>query len=167
MKLKKSAALAACGVISALAFAGSAHFVKGPTASITADGDYMVSFKEAGLGNTPITYALTAEEVIYTFQCFNPAGNKPSGDPNGVKASDVAAFATMTPRNGQITGSVGLSPTSKGASCQGNSMKLCLMAASYSGVQFADTTSPVGPIDMPPLQVTLNKPDCDVPTGED
>jgi len=165
MKLKKTAALAACGVISALAFAGSAHFVKGPTASITSDGVYVVSFKEAGLGNTPIFYSLTAAQANFTFQCFNPAGNKPSGDPNGVSVSDLATFATMNPRNGQITGVVAMAPTSNGASCQGNSMKLCLVAASYSGVKFMDETSPVGPVDMPPLQVTLSKPDCDVPTG--
>lgn len=162
MKSKKSAVFAACGVISALAFAGSAHFVKGPTASISADGDYIVSFKEAGLGNTPITYSLTAGEVIYTFQCFNPAGNKPSGDPNGVSSTDVSTFTTITPRNGQITGSVYISPTSQGASCQGNSMKLCLMAAEYYDVWFKDETSPVGPISMPNLSVTLSKPNCDL-----
>lgn len=162
MDLKKNAALAACGVISALAFAGSAHFVKGPTGSISADGDYIVSFKEAGLGNTPITYSLTAEEVIYTFQCYNPAGNKPSGEPNGMKASDVASFVTMTPRNGQITGFVTLSPTSEGASCQGTAMKLCLVAAAYYGVWFKDETSPVGPISMPDQQITLSKPNCDM-----
>lgn len=162
MKLKTSAALAACGVISALAFAGSAHFVKGPTASISSVGDYIVSFKEAGLGNTPITYSLTAEEVIYTFQCYNPAGNTPVGEPNGVKSSDVSTFTTITPRNGQITGSVTLSPTDEGASCQGNAMKLCMTAASYSGVQFKDETSPVGPISMPDKQITLSKPNCDL-----
>lgn len=163
MKLIQSAAAVACGVISAMAFAdGSPHFVKGPTGSISSDGDYVVSFKEAGLGNTPITYRLTAAEVVYTFQCYNPAGNTPVGDPNGVQLSDQSAYTTMTPRNGQITGSVMLSPTDQGASCQGKSMKLCLTAASYSGVQFYEETTPLGPYSMPNKSITLSKPNCDL-----
>lgn len=162
MKLKTLAALAACGVMSAAAFAGSPHFIKGPSASINSDGDYIVSFKEVGLGNIAITYSITAEEVIYTFQCYNPSGNTPMGDPNGVSLADVSSFTTIAPRNGQISGSVMLSPTSEGASCQGKSMKLCLVAASYSGVVFKEETTPLGPYSMPNLQVTLNRPNCDL-----
>ena len=57
-----------------------ANFITGPMASLsTTTGDYTVSFKEAGLGNTPVTYTLTAATETFTFECFNKGGNKPQG----------------------------------------------------------------------------------------
>lgn len=160
MNTKKlySALLAAC--ISSLAFANSAHFIKGPTATLDSSGDYVVSFKEAGLGNTPITYSLVASNETFTFQCYNPANNTPQGDPNGVSYSDASTFETITPRNGQITGSIMLSPEQGSASCQGKAMKLCLVAVSYSGVVFNDVTTPLGPYNMPDLSTTFRNPIC-------
>ncbi|HEU4852204.1 MAG TPA: hypothetical protein VFT37_08625 [Telluria sp.] len=161
MKFKRLAVAAACALVSSMAFA-EAHFVRGPTASLSSSGDYVVSFKEVGLGNIPVTYSLVANEAIYTYQCFNPAGNTPVGEPNGVKESDASVFVTMQPRNGQITGSVTLSPSPGDARCQGNAMKMCLVAVSYSGVWFKEETTPVGPFSMPSLSMTLSKPDCDI-----
>lgn len=134
--------------VSAVSAAGP-HFVKGPSASLDNEGSYVVSFKEAGLGNTPVTYALTADQT-FTFQCFNPAGNQPQGDPNGQDFSNESQFVTLTPRHGQITGSVSLSPQTGTASCQGKSMKLCLIAVSYSDVTFQDVTNSVS-ASLPPL----------------
>src|SRR5215472_3945696 len=87
--------------------AQSPHFVKGPTASIdSATGDYTVSFKEAGLGNTPVTFSLTAATSTFTFQCFTKSGNNPQGAPNSISFSGDTTFVTLQPRNGQITGSI-------------------------------------------------------------
>ena len=122
--------------------AQSPHFIKGPTASLdTSTGDYCVSFKEAGLGNTPITYTLTAGTEIFTFQCFTKSGNKPQGEPNSVSFSDVSTSTTLTPRNGQITGSLCLIPEQDGASCQGAGLVLKLLAVAYETVQFCDATN--------------------------
>jgi hypothetical protein len=123
--------------------AGSPHFIGGPTATLTSDGDYCVSFKEAGLGNTPITYTLTAGTEQFTFQCFTRKGNTPQGDPNGVSFSDVSTSTIINPRNGQITGSLCLIPDQDGASCQGHGLVLRLTAAAYADVQFCDTTNNV------------------------
>src|SRR5215471_1083915 len=126
---------------STLLQAQSPHFVKGPTASIdSATGDYTVSFKEAGLGNTPITFSLKATSSVFTFQCFTKSHNTPNGAPNSVSFSNDTNFVTLQPRNGQITGSISLSPQQDGASCQGNGLELFLIAASYSGVTFCDVT---------------------------
>lgn len=158
--------LVSCSLAISLAFAAagasaaSPHFVKPPTAMLDASGDYVVSFKEAGLGNTPVTYLLTAQNTTFTFQCFNPAGNKPQGSPNGQSFSNTSTTTTLTPRNGQITGSIMMTPETGSASCQGNAMKLCLVAVSYSGMQFSDYTNQVGPISLPPLSATLKNPDC-------
>src|SRR5215510_14470370 len=87
----------------ALLRAQSPHFVKGPTASIdSATGDYTVSCKEAGLGNTPVTFSLKATTSVFTFQCFTKSGNNPQGAPNSVSFSNDVNFVTLQPRNGQI-----------------------------------------------------------------
>jgi hypothetical protein len=41
-------------------------------------------------------------------------------------------------------------------------MKLCMVAASYSGVWFKEETTPLGPYSMPDLQITLSRPNCDL-----
>jgi hypothetical protein len=120
------------------------HFIKGPTANYdSSTGDLCVSFKEAGLGSTPITYTITAATETFTFQCFTKSGNQPQGEPNGVSFSDQSASTTLTPRNGQITstGSPCLIPQQDGASCQGGGLVLKLLAASYEDVEFCDSTN--------------------------
>jgi hypothetical protein len=121
--------------------AQSPHFIKGPTATLTSDGDLCVSFKEAGLGSTPITYTISAGSENFTFQCFTRNGNTPQGDPNGVSFSNVSAQTTLTPHNGQITGSLCLIPDQDGASCQGHGLVLKFIAAEYDSVTFCDTTN--------------------------
>ncbi len=134
--------------------ANSAHFVVGPTASLsTVTGDYTVSFKEAGLGNAPVTYSLTATTETFTFQCFTKSGNKPQGAPNSVSFSNESTQTTLTPRNGQITGSISLIPLLDGASCQGGGLVLLLIAVDYQGVTFADTTNNVV-VTMPSLSAS-------------
>jgi hypothetical protein len=120
--------------------AQSPHFIKGPTAKYdSSTGDLCVSFKEAGLGNTPITYTITADQETFTFQCFTKSGNTPQGDPNGVSISNDSNQTTITPHNGQITASLCLQPEQDGADCQGNGLVLKLTAANYTNVTFCDT----------------------------
>ena len=38
-------------------------------------GDLTVSFKETGLGNTPVSYELTAGTVDFYYQCFSSNGS--------------------------------------------------------------------------------------------
>ena len=118
------------------------HFVKGPTASLdTNTGEYCVSFKESGLGSTPVTYTITAVTEDFTFQCFTKKGNTPQGDPNGVSFSNVSQSTTITPHNGQITGSICLTPDKDGAGCQGGGLVLKLTDAQYTDVTFCDSTN--------------------------
>jgi hypothetical protein len=121
--------------------ADSPHFIRGPTANYdSSTGDLCVSFKEAGLGNTPITYTLTAGTETFTFQCFTRHDNEPQGDPNNVSFSDESTSTTLTPHNGQITGSLCLMPQQDGADCQGHGLVIKLLAASYEDVTFCDST---------------------------
>ena len=124
--------------------ADSPHFVRGPTASLdTQTGDYCVTFKEAGLGNLPITYVITAQTADFTFQCFTRHGNEPQGDPNHISVSNLSAQTTIQPHNGQITGTLCLSPQQDGAHCQGRGLVLKLIHVAYLNVQLCDVSNNV------------------------
>jgi len=119
------------------------HFISGPTASLdTTTGDYVVSFKEAGLGSTAVTYTLTAGTgTLFTFQCFTKSNNMPMGDPNGVSGSGETTFVSITPHNGQINGSISLAPEQDGAGCQGGGLVLKLIAVDWDSVTFTDSAT--------------------------
>jgi len=122
--------------------ADSPHFIRGPTASLdSSTGDYCVSFKEAGLGNNPITYTLTAGFETFTFQCFTRGGNQPQGDPNGQSFSNDSISTTITPHNGQITATICLDPQRGTAGCQGGGLVLKLIHVLYGNVVFCDVTN--------------------------
>jgi hypothetical protein len=121
-------------------WAQNAHFLRF-SGSLDSSGDYVASFKEAGLGNTPVTYSLTATTENFTFQCYTKSGNTPQGAPNSISFSNTTSFVTLTPRNGQITGSVSLAPEQGSADCQGGGLQLFLIAVDYEGVSLCDTTA--------------------------
>ena len=123
---------AAALLISTGAWAASPHFIKASD-SINGDGDLLVSFKEAGLGNTPVTFDLSAN-TAFQFQCFTKSNNKPQGAPNAGGPSTETTETTITPRNGQITATIQLDVVfpPPGVQCQGNGLKLCLVSASYT-----------------------------------
>jgi len=120
--------------------AQSPHFIKGPTATLdTSTGEYCVSFKEAGLGSTPVTYTLTAGAgTVFTYQCFTKSDNSPSGSPNGVSGSGDTTVTTITPHNGTVSATICLTPEQDGASCQGKGLVLRLIGTDYDNVTFSD-----------------------------
>jgi hypothetical protein len=139
--------------------ADSPHFIKGPTISFdSATGDLCVTFKEAGLGSSPITYTISVGTETFTFQCFTKSDNTPQGDPNSISISNVSEPTTITPHNGQISATLCLVPQQDGASCQGGGLRLKLLAATYKDVVFCDSTNNIctsfegtfgGPLDKP------------------
>jgi hypothetical protein len=122
--------------------ADSPHFLKATASYDPTTGDLCVSFKEVGLGSTPVTYTITAD-ATFTFQCFTKSNNQPQGPPNSVSFSGDSAQETLTPHNGQITSSLCLSPEKDGAGCQGGGLVLKLIAADYAGATFCDSTNNV------------------------
>jgi len=113
-------------------------------------GDLTVSFQETGLGNTPITYQLTAGTVDFYYQCFSS-----NGSPIPVTSSNLDVFsrAMLTPRKNTITGTLSLSDESV-IQCQQKG-KLCSVGSAYSDVTIADlTTMPsVPPVSLPPISI--------------
>ena len=124
-----------------VAWADSPHFIKATGTIDPTTFDYTATWKEAGLGSTPVTYELVATKSSSTWQCFTKSNNKPQGSPQAGGAGEIVSTVTFTPHNGSITGSASLTPEVGTASCQGGGLKLCLTAVSYDGVSITDTTT--------------------------
>lgn len=143
------AIVAAAAALVSTAWASSPHFMSA-TGTLDSLGEYVASWKEAGLGNGPITYTLTAGSgTQFTYQCYTKSNNSPQGAPNNVFPSNLTATGTFPPsKNGQITASLTLDPQPT-SDCQGGGLKLCLVYVTYQNVQLTDISTPVGPVNLP------------------
>ncbi len=143
-----------------IALAQNAHFLKATGALDTTTGGYTASWKEAGLGNSPVTYDLSST-ASFTWQCFTKSGNQPQGSPNSTTPSTIFTTGTFPPsHNGTITGSLTLEPVEAGQ-CNGNGLKNCLTAVDYENVVLQDTTSVSEPsVTLPSASASGLQLDC-------
>lgn len=163
MQKRTLVAAATIAAVSA-ALATNPHFIRA-TGIVNNDGEYVASFKEAGLGtNQNIDYLLSAGSgTQFTYQCYTKSNNTPQGAPNNVFPSNLQTGGTFNSgQNGQITASLTLVPTPDG-DCQGNGLKLCLVFVSYQNVVLTDTTNGVS-ISLPSRSETFLGPN-DRPTN--
>jgi hypothetical protein len=98
------------------AAADSPHFISEGTASITNSGAYLVTnFKEAGLGNTATTEAITlSATATATYVCINGGGNHPKATNKQSVTTPLANTQSFPVRNGQTTGSLSVGPPAAG-----------------------------------------------------
>ena len=124
------------------AFAQSPHFVS-TSGAAGANGELVVSFKEAGLGNgQTIDYSLSANASA-TYGCVNGGGNHPKATNKETVSGPVGASGSFTAsRNGNISQSLTLIPPGPGSSfsCPGG-QTLELGTVSYSDVEITDITN--------------------------
>ncbi len=123
-----------------------AHFQKGQeslTCSSTNPTDLVVSFTEAGLGNSDVTYDASCTAAT-TWQCFNNGGNHPKAGNKETTVSEANGGNSFTPQNGSVTGDVTISaPTSPGNfSCPGG-QTLVMTGVTYSNCSLTDVTNNV------------------------
>ncbi len=133
-------ATAALAVPAALAV--SPHFISA-SATLNADGTLTANFKEAGLGtNQNITYVLSADGTA-TWVCVNNGGANPSAQNKTTVNGPVSATGTFNSgKNGNVIGSLTVSPPPSDISCpKGQSLELA--SASYTNVAITDTTNGV------------------------
>jgi hypothetical protein len=125
------------------ALADSPHYIKGPTATVQGNS-LVVSWKAAGLGNTvtSVDFNLTGT-VTTTSQCFTKSGNPVNGVPKS-ETVDVNAGGTFPVRNGQVTGSLTVSPIST-LTCTGN-QQVRILSASFDLTLTGN--------DLPPVHLT-------------
>ena len=118
------------------AFADSPHFISEGTASITSTGAYQVSnFKEAGLGNTTSTEAITlSATATATYACINGGGNHPKATNKETVTGAVSFTGSFPVRNGSTTGSISVGPPGAGTFTCPSGQTLTLAFVSYTGV---------------------------------
>lgn len=131
-------ATAALAVPAALAV--NAHFISAG-ASLNNDGTLTANFKEAGLGtNQNIDYALTADGTA-TYVCVNKGGANPSAQNKTTVNGPVSATGSFNSgKNGNVTGSLTVSPPPSNISCP-KGQTLQLASASYENVTLTDVTN--------------------------
>jgi hypothetical protein len=122
------------------ALAVSPHFI---SASAQLSGtNLVVSFKEAGLGtNQNITYVASATATA-TYVCVNNGGANPSAANKTTVTAPVSATGTFNSgKNGNVVGSLTLTPPGPGSFTCPPGQTLALASVTYSGVSITDTTN--------------------------
>lgn len=138
-----SIALLIFGVLVALmapaALAANPHFITASASGPNASGNLVVSFKIAGLGaNETITITTTADATA-VYACQNNGGNFPSDPKKQQVSGPVSASGNFTSgKNGQITGSLTLSPPPSTLDCPSGQHEV-LASVSYTNVQISAT----------------------------
>jgi hypothetical protein len=131
------------GVLVALtaptALAASPHFINASASGPNASGSLAVSFKIAGLGaNETITITATADATA-VYACQNNAGNFPSAANKQTVSGPVSDSGQFTSgKNGQITGSLTLSPPPSTLNCPSGQHEV-LASVSYTNLQISAT----------------------------
>jgi hypothetical protein len=133
--------LAALVMVAPAALAVNAHFI---SASASLSGsNLVVSFKEAGLGtNQLINYEANASASA-TYVCVNKGGGNPSASNKTTVNGPVSATGSFNSgKNGNVTGSLTLTPPPPGSnfSCP-SGQKQATASVTYTGVSITDTTN--------------------------
>jgi hypothetical protein len=117
------------------ALAQNPHFIRATASGPDRNGDLTVNFKIAGLGaNETITVTATADATA-VYACRNNGGNFPSDPKKQEVSGPVSASGEFTSgKNGQITGSLTLSPPASTLSCPPG-QRAVLVSVSYTNVQ--------------------------------
>jgi hypothetical protein len=134
--------LVALGTAAAAVSAGSAHFVRGPDASInSSNANVTVSWKEAGLGDTLMVDYEASADGSARYQCVNRGGKCPAASNKQNVLGPVFAHGSFASgKNGTITGSLTFEPPAGTLNCPGGQV-LKMVSASFSGIALADTTN--------------------------
>ena len=144
--LSIAAAIALVVLLGGSALAGppqtsGAHFMSA-TGSVNASGALVVSFDEAGVGTSYITYSLNADATA-VYACINGGNNHPKAANKETINGDVTGGATFEPKHGRVTGSVSAGPISAGSFSCPSGQRLVLASVSYTNIVLTDTQNNV------------------------
>lgn len=131
-------------VTASVALAASPHFIRSSASGPNNQGNLLVNFKIAGLGDNETITVTASADATAVYACQNNGGKFPA-DPKKTEVSGpVSASGDFTSgKNGQITGSLTLSPPPTTLECP-NGQRRVLVSVSYSNVQVSgggDTAS--------------------------
>jgi hypothetical protein len=134
-----TAALVVMLAVTAVALADSPRFKSATATGPDAAGNLAVDFRETGLGNTPnpVNYTASADaDALYA--CQNNGGNFPEDPKKQQESARVEANVTLLSENGNVIGSVTLSPPPTTLDCPGGQNEV-LASITYTNVQICDT----------------------------
>jgi hypothetical protein len=136
-------AVAALALVAGTVWADSPHFVGRVTATLLANNDVLVCFKEAGLGsNVLIEYAATAQ-VTATFVCVNNGGECPNAaNKQTVSGPATGTGAFSSGKNGSIDECIIIDGPDAPDFCPGGQTET-LDVISYASIAITDTTNNV------------------------
>jgi hypothetical protein len=152
-------AVASFMATSTWAQSSGAHFQKGSVrAAIQSDGDLLVSWVEAGLGNLTVNYTVTGN-VNATYFCRTNSGNIPNAENKHTVNATASSGGSFEPKNGKVTGNLTLeapaAPVSEPPTC-GNGQSLDLQSITWSNVVLTDTTNGIStPVTVGTFSLTL------------
>jgi hypothetical protein len=139
MRLKKrfvamAALVGAVAAISTIAFAANPHFIQASASGPDAAGNLSVNFKIAGLGDNETITVTASANATAVYACQNNGGNFPSDPKKQTVSGPVSASGDFTSgQNGQITGSLTVSPPASTLTCPGG-QRVVLASVSYTNV---------------------------------
>jgi len=128
------------------ALAAAPHFVRADATGPNADGTLTVTFKIAGLGDTVTTTVTASADATALYACRNNGGNFPSDPKKQLVSGPVSASGEFTSgKNGQITGSLTLSPPASTLDCP-SGQHVVLARVSYTNVAVSEPNAGTEPI---------------------
>jgi hypothetical protein len=120
------------------AFAAAPHFVRASASGPNADGTLTVDFKIAGLGDTVTTTVTASADATALYACKNRGGNFPEDPKKEEVSGPVSASGEFTSgKNGQITGSLTLSPPASTLDCP-SGQRVVLANVTYTNVAVSE-----------------------------
>ena len=163
MKTRTPTTLALCIAISvaaAAAVASSAHFVRGPFASIdTSNAHVTVAWKEAGLGDTATVEYEASADGTARYQCVNRGGKCPAAaNKQDVNGPVTASGAFASGKNGTITASLTFEPPAGTLNCPGGQV-LKMVSASFVNIGLTDLTNNFSAA-ATPSSLSMAGPEC-------
>jgi hypothetical protein len=120
-----------------------AHFMN-LSASLGNDGTLTVSFKEAGLGNTPVgglVHIVLSAQASADYGCVNGGGNHPQATNKEAVAGPVSSAGDFpVGKNGAVVGTLSVSAPASTLDCPGGQREV-LADVSFTGVDLFDSTN--------------------------
>jgi hypothetical protein len=148
-----------------VAYAVSPHFTSA-TDTVDASGDLLVSFNEAGLGNSLNSVNISADaDLTVICNCVNSGGNCPKATNKSTSTTSEEASGTFNVSNGHAQGTLTLnapaSPTCTPTktACP-SSMTLQPTEVSWSNITVTDTTFNDGPFTAKPSSIIATLIPC-------
>lgn len=139
-------ALVAIALTATVTFAasGSPHFINSATNAGIVGNNLVANFKEAGLSNGSVETITLSGTGTATYQCFNNGGNHPKAGNKETVSADLSASGQFTVQNGNVIGTLSLSPPGPGSfTCPSGQTLVGPTNVSYTNVRLVDQTSGV------------------------